>query len=314
MKKYHIILNPVAGKGASGQALPQIKERLDQLGVAYDLTITYRPWHAAEIARQSVEAGYGALVSVGGDGTMNEVLNGLMIAREMGLGDAALGVIPIGRGNDFAYGMGAPLDMESACLALAGGHTRRVVIGRVTGGDSPGGRFFGNGVGIGFDTVVGFEAAKLKKVTGFAAYLVGALRTMFLYYNAPLLKIELDNQVIQQPALMLSIMNGRRMGGGFMMAPESVQGDQLLDLCLVSRIHRLFLLPMIVRFMKGTQASHRLVRMLRSNRIKVTAISGTLPVHADGETICTEGKYLEVELMPQQVDLIVNAQPQNGAA
>lgn len=314
MKKYYIILNPAAGKGAAGLALPQLKQRLDELGVDYDLIITYRPWHAAELARQAVEAGYGAVVSVGGDGTMNEVLNGLMAAREFGLGEARLGVIPIGRGNDFAFGMGAPLDMEAACLALAAGQVKRIDVGRVTGGDYPEGRYFGNGIGIGFDTVVGFEAAKLKKVTGFAAYLVGALRTMFLYYNAPLLKIELDNQVVEQQALMLSIMNGRRMGGGFMMAPDSMQGDQLFDLCLVGRPHRIVLLPLIVRFMKGTQFKHKLVKLLRSRRVLVTALSGTLPVHADGETICTAGQHLEVEILPQQIDLIVVPTPKAEAA
>ena len=108
-------------------------------------------------------------------------------------------------------------------------------IGRVAGGLYPQGRYFGNGVGIGFDAVVGFVAQKKKRLTGFASYIVAALKTIFLYYRAPLVRIEYDGQTLTLPSLMVSVMNGRRMGGGFMMAPQAQPDDGLFDLCIASK-------------------------------------------------------------------------------
>ena len=177
-------------------------------------------------------------------------------------------------------------------------------VGFVSGGLYPQGRYFGNGVGIGFDAVVGFEAAKLKRLHGFLNYLVAALRTMFLYYHAPQVRIELDQETITLPALMVSIMNGRRMGGGFMMAPDSRINDGLLDLCIVGQVSRLGILGLIPKFTKGTQAGHPEVRMRQSRLVKVVAEKGNLPAHADGETLCTEGQSLSLELLPSALEMI----------
>jgi diacylglycerol kinase family enzyme len=91
-------------------------------------------------------------------------------------------------------------------------------------------------VGIGFDAVVGFEAAKLPHLHGFMNYVVAALRTIFLFFHAPTLKIDYDDQHLTQPALMVSIMNGRRMGGGFMMAPDAKTDDGYLNLCIAGQV------------------------------------------------------------------------------
>jgi diacylglycerol kinase (ATP) len=152
--------------------------------------------------------------------------------------------------------------------------------------------------------VVGFEAAKLKKLHGFANYMVAALRTMFLYYRAPLVRIELDNDMVKLPALMVSIMNGRRMGGGFMMAPQSKIADGLFDLCIVGQVSRMGILGLIPQFTKGTQAGHPKVSMRQSRLVKVTAEQGSLPAHADGETLCTEGETLSLELLPRALEIV----------
>jgi diacylglycerol kinase family enzyme len=121
---------------------------------------------------------------------------------------------------------------------------------------------------------------------------------MFLYYNAPLVQIELDTESIKMPALMVSIMNGRRMGGGFMMAPQSQNSDGLFDLCLVGQVSRIGILGLISQFMKGAQASHSKVTMHQSKNVRVHALQGSLPAHADGETLCTAGDSLLIELLP----------------
>jgi diacylglycerol kinase (ATP) len=304
MPGYKIIVNPVAGRGAGERVIPQVRRVLKGYGLDFDLVCTERPWHAADLAQEAVPAGYDAVVAVGGDGTANEVLNGLMRARQAGAGTCAMGILCVGRGNDFAYGLGIPADLEAGCQVLAQGHRRTMDVGRVVGGLYPEGRYFGNGIGIGFDAVVGFEAVKMTRLHGFPSYLVAVLKTVFLYYKAPLVTIEYDGQTITQPSLMISIMNGRRMGGGFMMAPEGQPDDGLFDLCIAHEVSRARIFGLIPHFMRGTQATQEPIRTGRARHVVVTAVEGVLPAHADGETLCTDGQRLELELLPRQIEVI----------
>lgn len=308
MSKYKIIVNPVAGRGDGERSIPEIETALSGYGLDFDLVRTERPWHAADLAEEAANAGYDIAVAVGGDGTANEVLNGLMRAKQGGAGLCAMGVLCVGRGNDFAYGMGIPTELEAGYRVLVEGQRRTIDVGRVAGGLYPDGRFFGNGVGIGFDAVVGFEAAKMTWLHGFPSYIVGVLKTVFLYYKAPLTAIEIDGEAVEQPSLMISIMNGQRMGGGFMMAPEGQPDDGLLDLCIAREVSRAGIFGLIPHFMRGTQASQEPVRTGRAQRVIVTAVEGVLPAHADGETLCTDGKRLELELLPRQIE-VISAEP-----
>jgi diacylglycerol kinase (ATP) len=308
---FFLIVNPVSGRGAGASAIPAIEAALQGAGLSYRLARSERPWHAAELARQAVAEGYQVVTAVGGDGTANEVLNGLLQARQDGLGEAAgqtaLGVISVGRGNDFAYGAGIPPGVEAGCKVLLENQRRRIDVGRVSGGDYPAGRYFGNGVGIGFDAVVGFEALKLKRLRGFPSYIVAALKTIFLYFKAPLVRLEFNGQRREGPALMVSTMNGRRMGGGFLMAPQARLDDGLLDLCLVGQVSRLGIFALIPRFMQGSQQGHRAVRFEKTACLTVTALQGSLPAHADGETLCTAGEQLRLEVLPQQLEIVCPA-------
>lgn len=305
MPRYKIIVNPVSGRGSGEKYYPIIQARLKEMGLDFDMVRTEEPGHARQLAAAAKLEGYDVVVAVGGDGTVNEVLNGLAASRQNGNGVPALGLICVGRGNDFGFGIGAQVPVEAACRALTSGQRKRIDIGFVRGGDYPSGRCFVNGVGIGFDAVVGFEALKLKRLTGFASYIVAALRTMFLFFNAPTVRIQLDHQTITQPALMVSIMNGRRMGGGFLMAPHGDPSDGELNICLVGQLSRMGILLLIPKFMNGTQAAHPAVQMLHTRRISVTAVKGTLPAHSDGETLCTAGDHLEMEIWPGMVEVIV---------
>lgn len=304
MKRHFVILNPVSGQGAGARTAGTIKERLTKLGLDYELVRTNRPWHAAELAESAVEAGFDVVVAAGGDGTANEVLNGLMAAKLAGKGTAVLGVLCVGRGNDFAFGVGIPQTLDEGCQALADGVSRRIDVGRVGGGDFPEGRFFGNGVGIGFDAVVGFEAQKLRHLRGSAGYLVAALRTVFLYFRAPHVRIDIDGDERDLRTLMVSVMNGRRMGGGFMMAPGASPDDGELDFCIVEEVSRRRIFALIPRFMKGNQETHPAISMGRGRRVRVSAVEGVLPAHADGETLCREGARLELEVLSAQIDVI----------
>lgn len=304
MTRYRLIVNPVAGGGTARRAVPVIERMLIAYGMTFDILYTERPWHAVSLARRAVVEGYDVVVAVGGDGTANEVLNGLMQAKLAGEGSAALGILCAGSGNDFAFGVGLPDNLEAGCKHLFEDRRRAIDVGRVEGDQFPEARFFGNGVGIGFDAVVGFEAAKLKHLRGFLGYLVAALKTIFLYFRAPQVRIEYGEEAVEQRSLMISVMNGRRLGGGFMMAPEAEIDDGLLDLNIVREIGRARIFTLMLRFMKGTQAGQPEIRSGRTQRITVTTTNGVLPAHADGETLCEEGNRLTMELLPQQIEVL----------
>lgn len=300
MADHLLIVNPVAGRGAGERVIPRIIRLLREHGLSFDLAQTERPWHAAELARQAVVNGYRTVVAVGGDGTSNEVLNGLVAAREAGEGEANMGVLCVGTGNDFAYGMGIPLDLEEGCAALARGQTRRVDVGHARGF-----RYFGNGIGIGFDAAVNVVASRLQRLRGFMVYLIAVLRTLLFYYRAPLTRIELDDRDMELPALMISVMNGRRMGGGFLMAPFSRPDDGLFDLCIGKKMSQLEMLSFVPRFMKGTQVGDPRVIMARSRRVRVKVQKETQVVHADGETLALDARELDLEVIPQGLSVVV---------
>ena len=305
--RYKIIVNPTSGRGNGARIIPKLEQYLQTLGIDFDLVQTERPLHAIELAQQAAKDGFGIVVGVGGDGTANEVVNGLMQAKQAGADQTAMGILPAGRGNDFAYGVDMPNDLETGCRILAQGQRRRIDVGRVTGGLFPNGRFFGNSVGIGFDAVVGFEAVKITWLTGFPSYLMAALKTIFLYYNAPQVEIAHDGQVTTLAALMVSIMNGQRQGGAFMMSPHSRNDDGLFDLCIAEGVSRRRIFTLIPHFFKGSQFSQPEIQFLQTDKLVVTAVTGVLPAHADGETLCTDGTQLTIELLPSQLDVIYPA-------
>lgn len=303
-RKMKFILNPIAGRGAGELALPELEHLAHSNSLDYEISRTKHPGHAIDLAKQSVIDGWDIVVAVGGDGTSNEVLNGLMAAWNQGYKNTCMAILGIGRGNDFAYAFGIPPGLQAGFQLIQNNLPCWIDVGRVIGGDYPDGRYFGNGVGIGFDAVVGFEAMKLKRLHGFINYFVAALKTIFLYFNAPLVRIEVDNQVLTQPSLMVSIMNGRRMGGGFLMAPEARTDDGHLDICIAGNLSRLGILAMIPKFMKGTQASQPQIKTGRAEKIHIVAVSGSLPVHADGETICVAGDELWVDIINKPIQII----------
>jgi YegS/Rv2252/BmrU family lipid kinase len=307
MRKILIVANPTSGGGRAENAIPQFlgileKFQIHNENLKVDLVRTEFTGHGIELAKEGAEQGYDVVAAAGGDGTVNEVINGLARKKLNGGVKPALGVLPVGRGNDFAFGIGLGTDLENACHILAEGNPKAIDIGFVRGGDYPEGRYFGNGVGIGFDTIVGLEAQKYKQYGGFPSYIIGALKTVFLYNKAPVVQVEYGNpgknKIIEQPSMMVSIMNGRRMGGGFLMAPNGQVSDGLLDLCIAGEVSRMKILALIPKFMKGTQVGHPAIKMTHAGHVTVIARTGSLPAHADGETLCVDGSRLDIQLLP----------------
>lgn len=307
MSKFLIIYNPISNKGGAEKIRPEVQKLLDELAVDYEIVLTEYPGHALELAQQAAHNGYDAVVAAGGDGTANEVINGLMFARQSGGRTIAMGVLPVGRGNDFNFSMGASDDWQECCRLLVDGKKKWIDIGRVAGGLYPDGRYFGNGIGVGFDAVVGFIAAR-QRITGFLGYLVAAIRTMFAYSPAPVMAVELEDETLTQPALMVNVMNGRRLGGGFMIAPEGDPLDGIMDVCIAREVKLFKMFALIAKFMQGTQYDDPAVQGRRVSKVTIRAEQGTLPVHADGETIAIECDRIEVELLPRQIEMYLPAE------
>lgn len=303
-ERFLVILNPTAAKGHAGRRRPELESLLAASGIDYELRLTERPGHAAELARSAGTLGFGAVVSGGGDGTANEVVNGLMRAAAEGGPVPAMGVLSIGRGNDFAYGADVPVTLGACVAALAKGARRPMDVGLVTGGDYPQGKYFCNGIGIGFDTTVGLEAAKMKRVHGFMAYVFGAVRSFVNYLDAPQVTISYDGIKVERKSHQISVMNGKRMGGAFYMAPNAKNYDGLLDICISGEANRLELVGIIAKYSRGAQENDKRFVCARSARYEIDAPAGGLIVHADGETVCVDGTRLVIECLPGRLTAI----------
>lgn len=303
--KYFVIVNPTSGRGLGGRSIQQIESFLKENGVDFTLVQTEGVWHAAELAEGAARDGYNVIVCASGDGTVNEAINGIMRAKKAGYNSTAFTVLGIGTGNDFAGGTGIPTNLNDGLKTLLANKRKKIDLGYVKGGDYPDGRYFGNGIGVGFDAAVGNEAIKVRWTRGLMAYLIGVIKTVFLYYNPAQVEIVLDDKdVIKQTSLMISVMNGRRMGGGFQMAPQSQPDDGYFDLCIAETATKGRILQMIPHFIKGTQESLPEIQMKRAKKVSIKSLDVTFPAHADGEFICLDGSHLTLELLPQELEII----------
>jgi diacylglycerol kinase (ATP) len=297
-----VIVNPSAGRGAGARLASQVAGFLRSYDLDFRLITTDGPGHATQLAQDAVAQGKQAVIAVGGDGTVNEVLNGLIGVQESPDGTVVLGVLPIGTGNDFAFGVGLPLDLGEACRVVARGQCRNLDVGLFRA-DNEEPRYFGNGIGIGFDAVANIESRKVKRLKGTLLYLVAVLRTLAFYYQAPHTRIRVDDREFAQPSLMISVMNGRRMGGGFYMTPDSRMDDGLLDLCVAGKVGRPKMVSFVPRFMRGTHITDPDITMGQGCRVTVVSES-PWAAQIDGEIYGVGARRFEVELLPQRLRMI----------
>ncbi|MFQ6001333.1 MAG: diacylglycerol/lipid kinase family protein [Anaerolineae bacterium] len=290
-----LIANPIAGRGRGGESLLAAEEALRRQGLQFATEVTSRPLEAMEIARRAAEKGCELVVALGGDGTSHEVANGLLSSSNS---EVALGLIPIGTGNDFASMFDTPTDLEAVARRLGEGKTRLIDVGRV------GDRYFVNALGIGFDALASAEALKIQHfLSGMPLYLVAVLMTL-REYKIPHITVEFDGQRLSMPMTMLVIANGKREGGGFLIAPDAENDDGLFDICLARGLGRLGILRLLPEVMRGTHVDKEPVTMARATRVILDS-PDPLPVHADGEIIYTDAHHLEIEIIPRRLRVII---------
>jgi diacylglycerol kinase (ATP) len=299
-----VIVNPVSGRGRAKKLIPTLERILRASNLDFNLLQSERPWHTAELAEDAAHQGVEAVIAAGGDGTVNEAINGLMRARTDGFAKTALGVLSIGTGNDFAASLNLPRKLENAVKAITGNTRRLVDVGLLKGCGFPNARYFGNCVGIGFDAAGGLLAEKITWANGFPAYLIAALQNIFIYYKAPTLEIQMDSETIQMPSLLVSIMNGKRIGGGFRTAPDASLDDGLFDLCIAEVVSRPRMLTLLPHFLRGTQATQPEIQLKKSRMVKITAIKGVMPIQVDGEILDNACQEVTIDILPRQLEII----------
>jgi YegS/Rv2252/BmrU family lipid kinase len=276
----------------------------------FDLFETTRRGEAIEVAREARRSGYGIVAAAGGDGTINEVVNGLALAAEPGQPVGPLAILPVGTGNDFATMVGTPPKLDAAVQAIRRGRTRGVDLSHAQIRTDEGllSRYFDNNLGLGFEAQVTVESYKITQIRGFAVYLLAVLRALRSYQH-PYLQICWSDihgrtERIDQESLMLSLGNSRRTGGGFYVTPDAVMDDGELDLVVARGLTSLQILPLLPQVMMGAHRNHPAVRMARCSAISIVS-SRPIPLHTDGEVITESARALSVTMEPKRLQVIV---------
>jgi diacylglycerol kinase family enzyme len=163
--------------------------------------------------------------------------------------------------------------------------------------------YFGNGIGVGFDAMINIESRKVKRLRGYLLYLVAAIRTLASYYQAPETVIQIDAEEMRQPSLMISVMNGQRMGGAFYMTPGSKMDDGLFDLCVAAKMGRGKMVSFLPRFMMGTHVTDPAITMSQGREVTVVS---DLPWagQVDGEIYGVGATHFHIELLPRRLRVI----------
>lgn len=303
-KKVKLILNPMADMGRAWKTANDLRPIAQEFQGELTWSGTVYPTHAIELAKQAAQEGCDMVVAMGGDGTVHEVMNGLMQVPEHKR--PMLGVVPIGSGNDFAFSLGITQKSSHALAhVLKAEQIESVDIGLMT--DEHGRQeYFDNTLGIGFDTIVGIHSHKLPILKGFAMYLAAVIQTIIMNHNPMKVNIETDSETWQDKILMLALCNGKREGGGFMLAPEAQLNDGKMTYVAVQNVSRLMMFRLLPEFLKAT---HMRFKQIRMGEFKKLTITSDIPlyIHADGETFTTFGsnlKKVSFEILPQALKVV----------
>jgi diacylglycerol kinase (ATP) len=301
--KTMILVNPSADLGRAGRSVGDLRTLVDEYGGA-DWVGSVYPGHASLLAQQAAEAGYNLVVAVGGDGTVHEVINGLMQVPERDR--PKLGIVPVGSGNDFAHSIGIPLNSVEAFKQVYAGHPRSIDLGafEIEHGKR---EYFDNTFGMGFDATVTIRTHRLTHIHGFMMYLVAVLQTIALNHDAARMHIMTDEATWEEQTMMLVVCNGPREGGGFLVAPQAVASDGFLNYASVCRVSRLMMLRLIPEVMNGKHGRFKQVRLGQLRKLTVQS-EKPLTIHADGEVICgfeTVARNISVEIVPSAIELML---------
>jgi diacylglycerol kinase (ATP) len=303
------IVNPIAGSGRAHGLVPRIEAWLVEQGITARILETREAGHAERLAAEASDLGHDRVIAVGGDGTIQEVLNGLL-SPGVGTdgGPPAMGLIPSGRGNDLARSVNLPAD-PMACLPIALGDTTQPFdVGRAEGADGSQ-RHFGAAGGVGFDAAVAYTMAVHRRfwMRGEAGYFLGTLNELRRYRNSELVVTLIgdgEDRVVGQRFLFVAFANGPYYGGGMQICPDARTDDGWLDVCLVGDLSRLAALRELPGIYQAKHLRNTMVEIVRARGLRIEG-DGTTRVHLDGEPF--GNVPVEVTLLPGAVSVAVAA-------
>ena len=283
-RRIKVIVNPAAAGNAAGKKWPLIQRQLTEAGLDFDYELTLHAGHAIVLAREAVAQGYGLVIGIGGDGTVNEVANGLI--DEEGIPRATLGMISTGTGSDFARCLNFPKDIGQACCRLANPNEVLVDIGVAEYYDKGKRkrRFFVNAAGLGFDAAVVKNVSKrFRNLGGTATYLAGLFYSLLTYHNKDII-LSLDGEEYKRRIVSVVVCNGSHFGGGMKIAPNADMKDGIFDVVVIGDIGKGELVRELPRIYRGTHVDHPKVYVYQAKHI-ILSSSEDIALEADGELL-----------------------------
>ncbi len=289
-----VILNPYANRWRAGAQAGATAEAFRAAGVDCDLVTTNAPRHGDALAEAAARGGYDAVVAAGGDGTINEVINGLL--RAAGDGPTKpFGIVPLGTANDFNLMAGLPSVPAESVAVIARGQTRLIDAGQVNE------RFFINNSAAAMEPMVTLENIKMKRLSGEVRYIVALLRAL-AKLKPWQMSLAWDGGGYEGPAYLLSVCNSARTGG-FMMAPGALLDDGLLDMVFAPQVSKGQVISILLKLMRGQHIQHPAVTFRRVTAIDLTSRPGT-PLHSDGEIFAEAAEVVRYQVLPGRVRLL----------
>lgn len=288
------IINPAAGKGKTLKLIPHIEKLFKSRNDRHFIEVTKGAGQATEIARNYSSKGEYRIYSVGGDGTLNEVLNGMINSS------SSLAVIPSGTGNDFIksiYNISGHDKIEDILLKMVEGKEKYIDLCEVNN------RYFINIASAGFDAEVAFNTIRLKKlplIGGKLAYILGIIFTVFNYKSYKF-DIDIDGRKLSLDGLLVAVANGRYYGGGINVAPEARLDDGVFNICAIEKVSRLKILTLFPKVINGTHSEIKEVSFYNGSRVKIKS-EEPVPFNIDGEII--KEKEAEFKIIARSIKII----------
>jgi diacylglycerol kinase (ATP) len=294
------IVNPIAGSGRAHGIVPRIEAWLRERGIEGRILETSEAGDAERLAAAAAGLGHDRVVAVGGDGTMQEVINGLLYsAARAGGRTPEMAIVPAGRGNDMARSVRLPID-PMACLPIAlGAVTHPFDVGLATSPDGSR-RYFGAAGGVGFDAAVAYTMAVRRRfwMRGEPGYFLATLNELRRYRNSELsitLSGEGSDRVVSQRFLFVAFANGPFYGGGMQICPDAKTDDGWLDVCLVGDLSRLAALRELPGIYQAKHLKNPKVEIVHARSLRIEGTPATR-VHLDGEPFGTVP--VDITLLP----------------
>jgi diacylglycerol kinase (ATP) len=275
-----VIYNPSAGRGSSTEKWKKIQELLGSDAV---FRPTERAWHGAELAQQAIEEGFTTIVAAGGDGTVHEVMNGVVRSQRL---DTSFGVFPLGSGNDYARLIGTPFDPTGMVQRLRSTELWPVDIGEVTL-DGNIHRYFCNTLGIGLGGAVTWESRKISWLRGIPLYGLASLKAIWKHLRTVPVRLIENGKEQATTLLYVVVAIGKEEGGGFVVAPHAKIDDgqfELLYIPTLSKLGAMYFLPLAAMGLLPADCKTMQRRQVNEMTIQCEA---SVPVHADGEILAT---------------------------